>query len=298
MTLYTALVTTAKTAAPMIPFMAEAIYRNLVCNVDKSAPESVHLCEFPEIQENLIDAELEKNMDEVVSIVVLGRAARNGSNIKNRQPLNTMYVQSDKKVEGYFTDIIRDELNVKNVDFVEDASGFVSYIFKPQLKTLGPKYGKQLGEIRAAMAELDSSAKATLDAEGKLVLNLASGDVELTPDDILLETKQKEGVFTVSDKGVTVALDTELTPELIEEGFVKELISKIQTMRKDSDFNVMDRINVTLTGNEKLFEIAKKNEGAISTVVLSDSISSGDEGQNAKKWDINGESVVISVERV
>ena len=297
MTLYTALVTTAKTAAPMIPFMAEAIYRNLVCNVDSSAPESVHLCEFPEIQENLIDAELEKNMDEVVSIVVLGRAARNGSNIKNRQPLNTMYVQSDKKVEGYFTDIIREELNVKNVDFVEDASGFVSYIFKPQLKTLGPKYGKQLGEIREAMANLDSSAKATLDAEGKLVLNLASGDVELTPDDILLETKQKEGVFTVSDRGVTVALDTELTPELIEEGFVKELISKIQTMRKDSDFNVMDRINVTLSGNDKLLGIAKNNEATISTVVLSDSISDGD-GVNGKEWDINGEKVTISVERV
>ncbi len=297
MTLYTALVTTAKTAAPMIPFMAEAIYRNLVCNVDKAAPESVHLCEFPEVQENLIDAELEKNMDEVVSIVVLGRAARNGSNIKNRQPLNTMYVQSDKKVEGYFTDIIRDELNVKNVDFVDDASGFVSYIFKPQLKTLGPKYGKQLGEIRAAMAELDSSAKATLDADGKLVLNLASGDVELTPDDILLETKQKEGVFTVSDRGVTVALDTELTPELIEEGFVKELISKIQTMRKDSNFNVMDRINVTLSGNEKLFSIAKNNEATISTVVLSNSISDGD-GTNGKEWDINGEKVTITVVRV
>ena len=241
--------------------------------------------------------QLEKNMDEVVSIVVLGRAARNGSNIKNRQPLNTMYVQSDKKVEGYFTDIIRDELNVKNVDFVDDASGFVSYIFKPQLKTLGPKYGKQLGEIRAAMAELDSSAKATLDAEGKLVLNLAGGDVELAPEDILLETKQKEGVFTVSDRGVTVALDTELTAELIEEGFVKELISKIQTMRKDSDFNVMDRINVTLTGNSKLFGIAKNNEATISTVVLSDSITEGD-GANGKEWDINGEKVVISVAKV
>ena len=298
MTLYTALVTTAKAAAPMIPFMAEAIYRNLVCNVDKNAPESVHLCMFPEVEENRIDVELEKNMDEVVDIVVLGRAARNGSNIKNRQPLSTMFVQCDKKVEGYFTDIIREELNVKNVDFVEDASSFVSYIFKPQLRTLGPKYGKQLGEIRNALAELDSSAKAKLDADGKLVLDLASGTVELTAEDILLETKQKEGVFTVSDRGVTVALDTELTPELIEEGFVKELISKIQTMRKDSDFNVMDRINVTLTGNDKLFELAKKNESVISTVVLSDSIVSGDEGANAKKWDINGESVVISVEKV
>ena len=237
-------------------------------------------------------------MDEVVNIVVLGRAARNGSNMKNRQPLSTMFVQCDKKVEGYFIDIIREELNIKNVDFVEDASSFVSYIFKPQLRTLGPKYGKQLGEIREALSALDSSAKATLDADGKLVLNLASGDVELTAEDILLETKQKEGVFTVSDRGVTVALDTELTPELIEEGFVKELISKIQTMRKDSDFNVMDRINVTLTGNDKLFQIAKKNESAISAVVLSDSIASADEGANAKKWDINGESVIISVAKV
>ncbi|MBO5434027.1 MAG: isoleucine--tRNA ligase, partial [Clostridia bacterium] len=298
MTLYTALVTTAKTAAPMVPFMAEAIYRNLVCNVDKSAPESVHLCFYPEVREDLIDLELEKNMDEVVSIVVLGRAARNGSNIKNRQPLNTMYVQCDKKVEGYFIDIIREELNIKNVDFVEDASSFVSYVFKPQLKTVGPKYGKQLGEIREALANLESSAKATLDAEGKIVLSLASGEVELLTEDILLETKQKEGVFTVSDRGVTVALDTELTPELIEEGFVKELISKIQTMRKDSDFNVMDRINVTLTGNDKLFEIAKNNESAISTVVLANSIESGEKGQLSKEWDINGETVTITVERV
>ena len=298
MTLYTALVTTAKTAAPMIPFMSESIYRNLVCNVDKSAPESVHLCFYPEVREDLIDLELEKNMDEVVSIVVLGRAARNGSNIKNRQPLNTMYVQCDKKVEGYFIDIIREELNIKNVDFVEDASSFVSYVFKPQLKTVGPKYGKQLGEIREALANLESSAKATLDAEGKIVLSLASGEVELLTEDILLETKQKEGVFTVSDRGVTVALDTELTPELIEEGFVKELISKIQTMRKDSDFNVMDRINVTLTGNDKLFEIAKNNESAISTVVLADSIENGEKGQLSKEWDINGEAVTITVERV
>ena len=296
MTLYTALVTTAKTAAPMIPFMAEAIYRNLVCNVDKDAPASVHLCSFPEVDESLIDADLEKNMDEVVSIVVLGRAARNGSNMKNRQPLNTMFVQSEKKVEGYFTDIIREELNVKNVDFIEDASSLVEYIFKPQLRTVGPKFGKQLGEIRVALDALDSSAKATLDAEGKITLNLPSGEVELLTEDILLETKQKEGVFTVSDRGVTVALDTLLTPELIEEGFVKEIISKIQTMRKDSDFNVMDRINVAFSGNDKIFEIAKKNESAISTVVLSDSIAQGN--GEGKEWDINGEKVVISVSRV
>ncbi len=295
MTLYTALTTTAKAAAPMIPFMAEAIYRNLVCNVDKTAPESIHLCTFPEVQENLIDKELEKNMDEVVDIVVLGRAARNGSNMKNRQPLNTMYVQCEKKVEGYFTDIIREELNVKAVDFIEDASQLVSYIFKPQLRTVGPKFGKQLGEIREALNNLDSSAKAELDANGKITLALPSDEVELLAEDILLETKQKEGVFTVSDRGVTVALDTTLTPELIEEGFVKELISKIQTMRKDSDFNVMDRINVTISCNQKILEIAKKNEAAISTVVLSDSIAEGT--GEGKEWDINGEKVTISVAR-
>ena len=298
MTLYTALVTTAKAAAPMVPFITEAIYRNIVCNVDKNAPESIHLCDFPEVDEGFIDPELEKNMDEVVDIVVLGRAARNGSNIKNRQPLSTMFVQCDKKVEGYFTDIIRDELNVKCVDFDTDASALVSYTFKPQLRTLGPKYGKQLGEIRNALAALDSDAKKTLDTEGKLVLELAGGTVELGVEDVLIETKQKEGVFTVSDKGVTVALDTTLTPELIEEGFVKELISKIQTMRKDSDFNVTDRINVTLSGNEKLAAIAVKNFETIAAVVLADSITSGDPGENAKEWDINGEKVVISVARV
>ncbi len=292
MTLYTALTTTAKAAAPMIPFMAEAIYRNLVCNIDKSAPESVHLCTFPEVDTSAIDKELEKNMDEVVQIVVLGRAARNGSNMKNRQPLSTMYVQCDKKVEGYFTDIIREELNVKSVDFIDDASQLVSYVFKPQLRTVGPKFGKQLGEIREALSNLPSSAKADLDADGKITLSLPSGEVELLTEDILLETKQKEGVFTVSDRGVTVALDTILTPELIEEGFVKELISKIQTMRKESDFNVMDRINVTIGGNAKVLEIAKNNETAISAVVLSDSIAEGNEG---KEWDINGEKVFISV---
>ena len=297
MTLYTALTVTAKTAAPMIPFMAEAIYRNLVCNVDKNAPESVHLCDFPVVREDLIDKELEKNMDEVVDIVVLGRAARNGSNLKNRQPLNTMYVNCDKKVEGYFIDIIREELNIKNVDFDADASSFVSYTFKPQLKTLGPKYGKQLGEIRTALAELPSDAKKTLDAEGKLVLELASGTVELAVEDVLIDTVQKEGVFTVSDKGVTVALDTELTEELIEEGFVKELISKIQTMRKDSDFNVTDHINVTLSGNDKVSDIALKNKEAIATIVLADSITVS-EAANAKDWDINGENVKIAVERV
>ncbi len=297
MTLYTALVTTAKAAAPMIPFMAESIYQNLVCNVDKTAPASIHLCDYPEVNENLIDTALETAMDEVVNIVVLGRAARNGSNIKNRQPLNTMYVQCDKKLDEQFVEIIRDELNVKNVDFDSDADSLVSYTFKPQLKTLGPKFGKMLGEIRNALAELPSSAKKTLDDEGKLVLSLSGGDIELGAEDVLIDTKQKEGVFTVSDKGVTVALDTLLTDELIEEGFVKELVSKIQTMRKDSGFNVTDRINVSITGNAKVFDIAKKNESAISSVVLSDSISDA-QFENAKEWDINGENVTIAVAKV
>ncbi len=295
MTLYTALTVTAKTAAPMIPFMAEAIYRNLVCNVDKSAPESVHLCDFPEVLEKYIDKALEKDMDEVVDIVVLGRAARNGSNIKNRQPLNTMYVQCEKKVEGYFGDIIREELNVKNVDFITDAGMLVSYVFKPQLKTLGPKFGKQLGEIRNALSLLPSEAKAQLDKDGKITITLSSGDIELGVEDILIETKQKEGVFTVSDKGVTVALDTTLTPELLEEGFVKELISKIQTMRKESDFNVTDRISVTMGGSEKVFDIAKKNEQTVSAVVLSNEIV---KGEGEKEWDINGEKVTLSLRRV
>lgn len=295
MTLYTALTVTAKTAAPMIPFMAEAIYRNLVCSVDKDAPESVHLCDFPEVRSEYIDKALENDMDEVVNIVVLGRAARNGSNIKNRQPLNTMYVQCEKKVEGYFGDIIREELNVKNVDFVTDAGMLVSYVFKPQLKTLGPKFGKQLGEIRNALSLLPSEAKEQLDKDGKITITLSTGDVDLEAADLLIETKQKEGVFTVSDKGVTVALDTTLTPELLEEGFVKELISKIQTMRKESDFNVTDRISVTLGGSDKVFDIAKKNEQAISAVVLSNEIVKGD---GNKEWDINGEKVTLSVRRV
>ena len=208
-----------------------------------------------------------------------------------------MYVQCEKKLDGAYVEIIRDELNVKTVDFDSDAESFVSYTFKPQLRTLGPKYGKQLGDIRTALAELPSSAKHTLDAEGKLVLDLASGTVELAVEDVLIDTKQKEGVFTVSDKGVTVALDTDLTPELIEEGFVKELISKIQTMRKDSGFNVTDRITVAISGNAKVYDVAKKNESAISAVVLSDSITDS-AADNGKEWDINGENVTIAVSKV
>ncbi|MBQ3888606.1 MAG: isoleucine--tRNA ligase, partial [Clostridia bacterium] len=295
MVLYTALVTTAKTAAPMVPFLAEAIYRNLVCSVDKTAPESVHLCDFPTVDESAIDTALETNMDEVIDIVVLGRAARNGAERKNRQPLSVMYVQTEHRPDDSFVPIIRDELNVKQVEFISDASSLVAYRFKPQLRTLGPKYGKQLGEIREALAELPSSAKETLDRDGSLTLHLSSGDAVLAPDDLLIETEQKAGLYTVSDRGVTVALDTTLTDELVEEGYVNELISKIQTMRKDSGFEVTDRIDVTLTGNDKLFAVAEKNRDAIATVVLADSITAGGTAGHVKEWDINGERVTIGV---
>ena len=260
LTLYTALVTVAKAAAPMIPFMAEDIYQNLVRSVDATAEESVHLCSFPEVKEEQIDLELEKNMDEVLNVVGLGRAARNGSNMKNRQPLAKMYVNADIKLDGYFKDIIEDELNIKEVIFVDAADELSDYNFKPQLKTLGPKYGKNLGEIRTALSELDgSAAKKELDANGNIKLNISIGEIELTADDLLIEAVQKTGLFSVSDFGVTVAIDTTLTPELIEEGFVREIISKIQTMRKDADFNVTDHIVISVEGNDKIADIISRN---------------------------------------
>ena len=298
MTLYTALVTISKAAAPMIPFMTEDIYRNLVCSIDKSAPESIHLCDFPEVNEKYIDATLESDMDEVLKIVVLGRAARNGSNIKNRQPLGTMYVNAESKLGGYYTDIIADELNIKKVEFVDDASGFVTYTFKPQLKTLGPKYGAKLGKIREALSTLDgNAAKAQLDATASLTLSLSDGDITLTAEDLLIESQQKSGFFTLSDNGVTVSLDTELTDELVEEGFVREVISKIQTMRKDAGFEVMDHIELGICGNDKLSAIVESNKATIMTDVLCDSIVSNCDGFT-KEWNINGEKVTLSVKKM
>ena len=297
MTLYTALVTISKAAAPMIPFMTEDIYRNLVCSIDKSAPESIHLCDFPEVNEKYIDTKLETDMDEVLKIVVLGRAARNGANIKNRQPLGTMYVNAASKLDGYYTDIIADELNIKKVEFVDDASGFVTYTFKPQLKTLGPKYGAKLGKIREALSTLDgNAAKAQLDATGSLTLSLSDGDITLTAEDLLIESQQKSGFFTLSDNGVTVSLDTELTEELVEEGFVREVISKIQTMRKDAGFEVMDHIELGVCGNDKLSAIVESNKATIMTDVLCDSIVSTCDGFT-KEWNINGEKVTLSVKK-
>ena len=283
----------------MIPFMSESIYQNLVRSVDKSAPESVHLCDFPEYDSSLINEELESNMDKVLEIVVLGRAARNGSSRKNRQPLSVMYVKLDKTLDEFYTDIIKDELNIKKVVFTDEVDGFVTYQFKPQLKTLGPKYGKQLGEIRTALSELDgSAAKAQLDANGSLTLKLPSGEISLTADDLLIEAKQKEGFYTLSDRGITVAIDTVLTPELIQEGIVRELISKIQTMRKEAGFNVTDHIAVTLEGTPAVTEVAVHYKNDISGDTLTDSLDICVPAGYTKEWDINGENVKIGVQRI
>ncbi len=299
MTLYTALVTTAKAAAPMIPFMTESIYQNLVRSVDKTAPESIHLCDFPTVDSSAIDKSLEENMDKVLEIVVLGRAARNGSSLKNRQPLGTMYVKLDGTLDGYYTDIIRDELNIKNVIFTDKVDDFVSYRFKPQLKTVGPKFGKQLNEIRTALSEIDGNkAKKQLDADGSLTLELPSGTVVLQAEDLLIETEQRDGFYTVSDRGITVAIDTTLTKELIEEGFVRELISKIQTMRKEAGFNVTDHISVTLSGSDKVAEIALNKKDDIAGDTLADFLAAAEPDGYVKEWDINGEKVSIGVKKV
>ena len=296
MTLYTALVTTAKAAAPFIPFMAEDIYRNLVCSIDKNAPESVHLCLFPEVDERMIDSSLERAMDEVRAIVELGRAARNGANIKNRQPLQDITVVGLDPIDAAFSDIVRDELNVKEVIFADNSDGLLTYTFKPQLKTLGPKYGKALGEIRTALASLDGTrAKHELDTAGHITLSLSIGEIELTEEDLLITTEQTSNAFAVSDNGVTVALNTTLTPELIDEGFVREIISKIQTMRKDADFNVTDHIAVTVDGSERICAIINAFAQDIAKDVLADSVAVAEPQGSVKEWDVNGEKAVIGV---
>lgn len=298
MTLYTALVTIAKAAAPMIPFMAEEIYRNLICSIDSNAPESVHLCTFPEADSSAIDTELENNMDEVLKIVVLGRSARNGSSMKNRQPLSKMYVKAERTLDKFYVEIIRDELNIKQVEFTQDVSGFVSYSFKPQLKTLGPKYGKLLGEIRNQLSAIDGAkANAELKATGELTLNLSVGEIKLSEEDLLIDVKQMEGLYTVNDNNITVVLDTTLTPELVEEGFVREIISKIQTMRKDAGFEVMDHILIGVSENEKISKLINDNKDSIFGDVLADGVSDSLDGFE-KDWNINGEKVVLSVKKV
>ena len=299
MTLYTALVTTAKTAAPMIPFMAENIYQNIVRGIDETAKESIHLCDFPVVDETLIDEKLEEQMEKVLEIVVLGRAARNGSSRKNRQPLNVMYVKLDGELEETYTDIIKEELNIKKVDFTDVVDNFVTYTFKPQLKTLGPKYGKQLGEIRQYLTEMDgNAAKKELDEKGTLTLKLASGNITVETDDLLIDAAQKEGFFTLSDRGITVALDTVLTQDLIDEGYVRELVSKIQTMRKEAGFNVVDHIAITIEGSETVCGIATAKADDIVGDTLADSLTVTSPDGFVKEWDINGETVNIGVKKI
>ena len=299
MTLYTALVSTAKVAAPMAPFMSEEIYRNLVCSVDKSAPESVHLCLYPAYEESRVDKQLEAEMDEVLQVVTLGRAARNLSNLKNRQPLQALYTDANSGLGQLYTDIIKQELNVKDVQFLTDMSQFTAYTFKPQLKLLGKKLGKRLGAVRQALQELDgSAAKKELDATGVLKLSLPDGDIELTAEELLIETAQKEGYTSVSDRGVTVVLDTALTEELIREGFVREIISKLQTMRKEAGFNVTDHIQVYCQGSGKVQQVLEENQAAILHDVLGDACHFDTlEGYTAQQ-DVNGETVTFGVKRV
>ncbi len=299
MTLYHALVTIAKTAAPMIPFMTEDIYQNLVRSVDKNAPESIHLCDFPTVNEAWIDKDLEADMKELLEIVVLGRACRNTANIKNRQPIGTMYVKAEKKMSEFYTDIIADELNVKEVKFADDVESFISYSFKPQLRTVGPKYGKLLGGIRQALTDINGTAAMNeLRTNGVLKLDINGNDVELTEEDLLIETAQTEGYVSESDGETSVVLDTNLTPELIEEGYVREIISKIQTMRKEAGFEVMDKIVVYAHGNDKIQDVMKAHEDEIKSEVLADEMVLGETDGYVKEWNINKEAVTMGVKKL
>ena len=298
MTLYTALVEISKAAAPMIPFMTEDIYQNLVRNIDKNAPESIHLCDFPTVKEEWIDKELEDNMERVLDIVVMGRACRNESNIKNRQPIGQMYVKAGFDLPDFYKDIIADELNVKNVEFTDDVRNFTTYVFKPQLKTVGPKYGKQLGAIKTYLAGLDGNAAMDeLEAEGALKFIAGDVEVELTKEDLLIEMTQMEGYVSQNDHGITVVMDTNLTPELLEEGFVREIISKIQTMRKEAGFEVMDKINIYVEKNDKVIEILQRNKEEITSEVLANEVIFGKINGYCKEWNINGENVELGVEK-
>nr|WP_330393097.1 isoleucine--tRNA ligase [Anaerostipes sp. 992a] len=299
MTLYTALVTVCKAAAPMIPFMTEEIYQNLVRSIDSQAPESIHLCDFPAVDESMIDAELEANMEMVLKVVVLGRACRNASNIKNRQPIGKMYVKADSELSQFYKEIIEDELNVKEVEFKDDVSAFTTYEFKPQLRTVGPKYGKKLNGIRKYLSEIDgNAAKAELDANGKIVFEVDGDTIELLEEDLLIQMIKMEGYVTEQDKNVTVVLDTNLTAELIEEGFVREIISKIQTMRKEAGFEVTDKIVISAENSVKIAEIIDKNRQMIQNDVLCERIVLEKAQGYTKEWNINGENVILGVEKL
>ena len=299
MTLYTALVTISKAAAPMIPFMTEEIYQNLVRSVDKDAIESIHLCDFPKVEEAWINKELEDDMEELLKIVVLGRAARNTADIKNRQPIGTMYIKADKEMGQFYTDIIADELNVKEVKFANDVESFISYSFKPQLRTVGPKYGKLLNGIRTALAEINGTeAMNELRSTGLLTLDINGNKVELSEEDLLIETAQTEGYVTEADGDISVVLDTNLTPELIEEGFVREIVSKVQTMRKEAGFEVMDKIHIYAKDNDKILELMKNHKEEIMSEVLAEDMTLGTTDGYVKEWNINKEPVVLGVAKM
>ena len=298
MTLYTALVTTAKAAAPMVPFITESIYRNLVCSIDKNAPESVHLTDFPVCDESFIDTALEEDMALLLKVVVLGRAARNLAGIKNRQPVQNLFVKADKTLSSFFTDIVAEELNVKAVTFKDNIEEYLEYKFKPDFRKLGPKVGKAMGEVKAALQKLNGAeAKKALDDTGEVKISTPSGEFTLTKDEVEIEVAEREGYLSQQDGAVTVALETKLTEELIEEGFLREVISKLQTMRKDSGFEVTDHIKVYVSGNEKIASVLKKNEAELKRIVLGNDVIY-EAGASQKEWDINGEKVSLGVERV
>ena len=298
MTLYTSLVTISKAAAPMVPFMTEEIYQNLVRSIDKDAPESIHLCDFPTVNKAWINEELERDMDEVLKIVVMGRACRNTANIKNRQPIAQMYVKAPYKLAEYYCEIIEDELNVKKVDFTDDVRAFTTYSFKPQLKTVGPKYGKFLNGIRQHLSEVDgNTAMDELKEKGSLTFDVNGTNVVLSEEDLLIDMAQTEGFVSDGDNTITVVLDTKLTPELLEEGFVREIISKVQTMRKEADFQVTDKIVISCKGNEKIEELIRANADQIKSEVLAVDVKFDEANGYVKDWSINGENVTMGVER-
>ena len=298
MTLYTSLVTLSKVAAPMIPFMTEEIYQNLVCTIDASAPESIHLCDFPVANEEWIDKDLEQNMDHVLKTVVIGRACRNTANIKNRQPIGKMYVKAPFELSEFYKEIIEDELNVKSVEFTDDVRAYSSYSFKPQLKTVGPKYGKVLNKIREALSTVDGNAAMDeLNTNGVLVFDFDGVNVELTKDDLLIDIAKLEGFESANDHDVTVVLDTNLSEELIEEGFIREIISKIQTMRKEAGFEVMDKITLYSQGNDKIEDLLKRNMDEVKAEVLTTDIVLDSVSGYTKEWSINGENVTLGVSK-
>ncbi|HIX58674.1 MAG TPA: isoleucine--tRNA ligase [Candidatus Blautia gallistercoris] len=299
MTLYTALVTVSKLAAPMIPFMTEDIYQNLVRSIDKDAPVSIHLCDYPEANAAWIDKELETNMDELLKIVVLGRACRNAANIKNRQPIGKMYVKAPLELKDFYLDIIADELNIKEIEFAEDVESFISYSFKPQLKTVGPKYGKLLNGIRQELSSLDGAkAMKELKENGALKFEVNGAEVVLTEEDLLIETAQMDGFVSESDGDTSVVMDTKLTPELIEEGFVREIISKVQTMRKEAGFEVTDKISVSARDNDKILKVMKDHEEEIKSEVLAEEMLLGETKGYEKEWNINKEKVTMAVSKL